>query len=203
MESKYGYPVCWLNVYTSCNPNILYAASWIPIVLCIFFLVYQCLNTVPFQSLNYVHVYDIYKPEVYTYNSQVGLNKTASYEYHIHVCIYKNYIWVNLQRMHCQFVILKIETDTGSPARFYILKRSAHDSFVNPYNKDILSAWKANMDIQFVGSMYTPVVYTNHIFFLVYQCLNTVPFQSLNYVHVYDIYKPEVYTYNSHVWIKS
>ena len=56
----------------------------------IFFLVYQCLNTVPFQSLNYVHVYDIYKSEVYTYNSQVGLNKTATYEYHI--CIYKNYI---------------------------------------------------------------------------------------------------------------
>jgi hypothetical protein len=54
---------------------------------------------------------------------------------------------------------LKIETDTGSPARFYILKRSAHDSFVNPYNKDILSAWKANMDIQFVGSMYEVAKY--------------------------------------------
>lgn len=54
---------------------------------------------------------------------------------------------------------LKIETDTGSPARFYILKRSAHDSFVNPYNKDIMSAWKANMDIQFVGSMYAVAKY--------------------------------------------
>ena len=42
-------------------------------------------------------IYNIYKSEVYTYNSQVGLNKTAIYEYHI--CIYKNYIQVNLQRM--------------------------------------------------------------------------------------------------------
>jgi hypothetical protein len=41
------------------------------------------------------------------------------------------------------------------------------------------------------------VIYKNHIFFLVYQCLNTVSFQSLNYVHVYDIYKSKVYTYNS------
>jgi hypothetical protein len=40
--------------------------------------------------------------------------------------------------------------------------------------------------------------YKNHIFF---QCLNIVPFQSLTYVHVYNIYKSEVYTYNSHIWI--
>jgi hypothetical protein len=47
-------------------------------------------DVVALQSLNYVHVCDIYKSEVYTYNSQVGLNKIATYEYHI--CIYKNYI---------------------------------------------------------------------------------------------------------------
>ena len=72
----------------------------------IFFLVYQYLNIVPFQSLNYVHVYDIYKSKVYTYNSQVGLNKTATYEYHI--CICKNYIQVNLQRPYS--IIFKIST---------------------------------------------------------------------------------------------
>jgi hypothetical protein len=50
----------------------------------------------PFQSLNYVQVYDIYKSEVYTYNSQVGLNKTATYEFRDILCRYGfNDIWIS------------------------------------------------------------------------------------------------------------
>lgn len=54
---------------------------------------------------------------------------------------------------------LKIQTDTGSPARFYLLKRESTDIWTNPYNSDVLQAWNANMDMQLVGSMYQAARY--------------------------------------------
>jgi DNA replication protein DnaC len=54
---------------------------------------------------------------------------------------------------------IKTVTDTGSPARFYVLRRGEHDKWINPYNKDVLMAWQANMDIQIVGSKYAAAVY--------------------------------------------
>ena len=38
--------------------------------------------------------------------------------------------------------------------RFVQMKRSEAESRVNFYNKDILTLWTANMDIQPVGSMF-------------------------------------------------
>lgn len=54
---------------------------------------------------------------------------------------------------------LKTELDTGSKSRFYLLQRSEKDIFVNAYNKDVLQDWKANMDLQFIGSMYAVAKY--------------------------------------------
>ena len=54
---------------------------------------------------------------------------------------------------------MKSETDTGSRCRFYILQRTENDIYVNPYNADVLINWKANMDIQIVGSMYAAAKY--------------------------------------------
>jgi len=33
---------------------------------------------------------------------------------------------------------------------------------VNPYNQHLLLAWRANMDIQVVGSVYGAVLYVTH-----------------------------------------
>ena len=50
---------------------------------------------------------------------------------------------------------LKKHDDPGNKARFYITKRpKAEDGWINAYNPDILHTWKANMDIQLVGSIY-------------------------------------------------
>ena len=49
--------------------------------------------------------------------------------------------------------------DGGNPARFYILKRSVEEKWVNPYNPVILKEWNANMDIQLVGNKYAAAMY--------------------------------------------
>uniref|UniRef100_A0A1X7U405 Uncharacterized protein n=1 Tax=Amphimedon queenslandica TaxID=400682 RepID=A0A1X7U405_AMPQE len=43
---------------------------------------------------------------------------------------------------------LKRNADVGNKARFYILKCKAGAEMINPYNPDLLKAWRANMDIQ-------------------------------------------------------
>ena len=40
-----------------------------------------------------------------------------------------------------------------------VLKRQVSDVWVNPYNKDLLKAWNANMDIQFIVDAYACIVY--------------------------------------------
>ena len=49
---------------------------------------------------------------------------------------------------------LKSHDDPGNKSRFYVLKRSAGEENCNPYNTHLLKAWKANMDIQLIGSGY-------------------------------------------------
>ena len=54
---------------------------------------------------------------------------------------------------------LKSHDDPGNKSRFYVLKRSAGEENCNPYNANLLKAWKANMDIQLIGSVYGTAAY--------------------------------------------
>ena len=54
---------------------------------------------------------------------------------------------------------LKSHDDPGNKSRFYVLKRSAVEENCNPYNTHLLKAWKANMDIQLIGSGYGTAAY--------------------------------------------
>ena len=49
---------------------------------------------------------------------------------------------------------LKTNADGGNKARFYIIKREPGAEMVNPYNQQLLRAWRANVDIQVVGSVW-------------------------------------------------
>ena len=57
---------------------------------------------------------------------------------------------------------LKTNADGGNKARFYIIKREPGAEMVNPYNQQLLRAWRANMDIQVVGSVYGAALYVTH-----------------------------------------
>ena len=54
---------------------------------------------------------------------------------------------------------LKSHDDPGNKSRFYVLKRSAGEENCNPYYTHLLKAWKANMDIQLIGSVYGTAAY--------------------------------------------
>ena len=57
---------------------------------------------------------------------------------------------------------LKTNADGGNKARFYIIKREPGAEMVNPYNQHLLRAWRANMDVQVVGSVYGAALYVTH-----------------------------------------
>ena len=57
---------------------------------------------------------------------------------------------------------LKTNADGGNKARFYIIKRETGAEMVNPYNQHLLHAWRANMDVQVVGSVYGAALYVTH-----------------------------------------
>ena len=57
---------------------------------------------------------------------------------------------------------LKTNANGGNKARFYVIKREPGAEMVNPYNEHILRAWRANMDIQVVGSVYGAALYVTH-----------------------------------------
>ena len=54
---------------------------------------------------------------------------------------------------------LKSHDDPGNKSRFYVLKRSAGEENCNPYYTHLLKAWKANIDIQLIGSVYGTAAY--------------------------------------------
>ena len=57
---------------------------------------------------------------------------------------------------------LKTNADGGNKDRFYVIKREPGAEIVNPYNEHLLRAWRANMDIQVVGSVYGAALYVTH-----------------------------------------
>ena len=57
---------------------------------------------------------------------------------------------------------LKTNSDGGNKARFYVIKREPCAKMVNPYNEHLLRAWRTNMDIQVVGSVYGAALYVTH-----------------------------------------
>ena len=57
---------------------------------------------------------------------------------------------------------LKTNADGGNKARFYVIKREPGAEMVNPYNENLLRAWRANMDVQVVGSVYGAALYVTH-----------------------------------------
>lgn len=59
---------------------------------------------------------------------------------------------------------MKTTADKGHKSRAYILQRTPEETMTNAYNPDILKAWKANMDIQVIGSVHGAARYiTNYI----------------------------------------
>jgi hypothetical protein len=54
---------------------------------------------------------------------------------------------------------LRHNHDIGNRARFYVIKRAAGEEWVNAYNPQLLLAWKANIDVQMVGSVFGAVEY--------------------------------------------
>ena len=54
---------------------------------------------------------------------------------------------------------LKSHGDPGNKSRFYVLKRLAGEENCNPYNAHLLKTWKANMDLQLIGSVYGTAAY--------------------------------------------
>ena len=54
---------------------------------------------------------------------------------------------------------LRQNHDIGNRARFYVIKRAAGEEWVNAYNPQLLQAWKANIDVQMVGSVFGAVEY--------------------------------------------
>ena len=57
---------------------------------------------------------------------------------------------------------LKTNADGGNKARFYIIIHEPGAEMVNPYNQHLLRAWRANVDIQVVGSVYGAALYVTH-----------------------------------------
>ena len=57
---------------------------------------------------------------------------------------------------------LKTNADGGNKARFYVIKWEPGAEMVNPYNEHLLRAWRANMDVQVVGSVYGAALYVTH-----------------------------------------
>lgn len=50
-------------------------------------------------------------------------------------------------------------SSSGKPSKFYETERKEGDAFINAYNPTILRFWKANMDIQLVGSAESAAYY--------------------------------------------
>ena len=57
---------------------------------------------------------------------------------------------------------LKTNADGGNKARFYIIKQEHGAEMVNLYNQHLLRPWRANMDVQVVGSVYGAALYVTH-----------------------------------------
>ena len=54
---------------------------------------------------------------------------------------------------------IKPKSNPIASKSFYETKRNPEEAWVNPYNPTILQAWQANMDIQFVGSVFAIALY--------------------------------------------
>ena len=54
---------------------------------------------------------------------------------------------------------LRHKHDIGNQACFFVFKRAVGEEWVNAYNPQLLLAWKANIDVQMVGSVFGAVQY--------------------------------------------
>lgn len=80
---------------------------------------------------------------------------------HNHTNTCKKYLKNDTKSSACRFgypqplspvTRVKPNEDLYKTAHCYVLQRFPGSEFINPYNKDILCVWNANMDIQLVGS---------------------------------------------------
>lgn len=63
-------------------------------------------------------------------------------------------------RPQCERTRMVTPQDRGLPKRtIYVTKRDAEDVHTNAYNPELLSAWRGNMDLQFIGSTHGVVAY--------------------------------------------
>ena len=75
-------------------------------------------------------------------------------------------------KRRCRFDFLRPVTDVtrlrhnheiGNRARFYVIKHAVGEESVNAYNPQLLLAWKANIYVQMVGSVFGAVEYVSYI----------------------------------------
>lgn len=80
------------------------------------------------------------------------LVKTLQIHSHRKYCLRRNICRFNFPFPICNQTKIIVPYDSlTSSKRFYETKRSASDTMVNSYNPEILSHWRANMDIQMIG----------------------------------------------------
>ena len=61
-----------------------------------------------------------------------------------------------MPKPQCNRTRLRLPSDKGlRKTDFYVTERGPHDTMLNPYNPAILQHWRANMDIQLIGSLDT------------------------------------------------
>ncbi len=89
----------------------------------------------------------------------------------------------------CESTCIKTHDDPGNPSRMYMLKRTNECQYINAYNETCLLRWKANIDIQLVGSVQGTVNYVCHYMckeessmlqFAVQQVLASLPNRATN-----------------------
>ena len=71
----------------------------------------------------------------------------------------KSFCRFSFPRPHSIQTRIKPNINPIASKSFYETKRTPEEAWVNPYNPTILQAWKANMDIQFVGSVFGIALY--------------------------------------------
>ena len=89
-----------------------------------------------------------------------SLVKTLQIHHHTDTCRKgKSLCRFNFPRPPSNETKIKPSINPIASKSFYETKRKAEEAWVNPYNPTILQAWQANMDIQFVGSVFAIALY--------------------------------------------
>ena len=104
------------------------------------------------------YISTVLSPE--TDSELLNLVKSLQIHHHTHTCLKRG----TSCRFHfpkpvSAYTCVKENIDITTSAQFYVTKRTEADVYVNAYNPQLLKLWKANSDIQMVGSKYGAAYY--------------------------------------------